>query len=200
MCRRALRWMRRDTPNYPEAERAIERAVADASRTQEVVGRTRDFLSASPPNVQPLDVADTARIATVLIDRELRLHNASVHLDAAADLPKVMADSIQMQQVLVNLMINGVQAMKSQPSPRDVRVVVRAVDDTVRITVSDHGPGVEAAVRPKLFEPFASDKTDGMGMGLAICRTSIEAVGGRIWLDETASTGAVFHVSLPAIA
>lgn len=195
----ALRWMRRDTPNYPEAERAIERAVADTSRTREVVGRTRDFLSGSPPDVQPLDIAETARIATVLIDRELRLHDASVHLDAASDLPKVMADPIQMQQVLVNLMINGVQAMKSQPAPRDVRVVVRAVDNEVRISVSDHGPGVEAGLRSKLFEPFASDKSDGMGMGLAICRTSVEAVGGRIWLDDAAPTGATFRVSLPAI-
>lgn len=195
----ALRWMRRDTPNYPEAERAIERAVADTSRTREVVGRTRDFLSGSPPDVQPLDIAETARIATVLIDRELRLHDASVHLDAASDLPKVMADPIQMQQVLVNLMINGVQAMKSQPAPRDVRVVVRAVDNEVWISVSDHGPGVEAGLRSKLFEPFASDKSDGMGMGLAICRTSVEAVGGRIWLDDAAPTGATFRVSLPAI-
>ena len=196
----ALRWMRRDTPNYPEAERAIERAVADASRTQEVVGRTRDFLSASPPRVQPLDVAETARVATVLIDRELRLHDASVHLDAASDLPKVMADAIQMQQVLVNLMINGVQAMTSQPAPRDVRISVRAVDDAVQISVADHGPGIDPAVRSRLFEPFASDKTNGMGMGLAICRTAVEGAGGRIWLDESVKSGATFHVSLPAVA
>jgi C4-dicarboxylate-specific signal transduction histidine kinase len=194
----ALRWMRRDDPNYPEAERAIERAVADVSRTQEVVGRTRDFLSASPPKLEPLDIAETARIATVLIDRELRLHDASVHLDAATDLPKVMADSIQMQQVLVNLLINGVQAMKSQPAPRDVRVMVRAVDGDVLISVSDQGPGVASAVRSRLFEPFTSYKKGGMGMGLAICKTSIEAIGGRIWLDEDAALGATFHVRVPA--
>lgn len=196
----ALRWMRRETPNYAEAEQAIERAVADASRTQEVVGRTRDFLSASPPDIRPIDIAETARVATVLIDRELRLHDASVHLDAAPGLPKVLADSIQMQQVLVNLMINGVQAMTSQAGPRDVRVVVRAVDDTVRISVSDRGPGVDPALRARLFEPFASDKRDGMGMGLAICRNAVEAVGGRIWLDESSVGGATFHVCLPAAA
>lgn len=195
----ALRWLRRDSPNYPEAERAIERAVADASRTQEVVGRTRDFLSASPPDIQPLDMAETARIATVLIDRELRLHDASVHLDAASDLPKVLADPIQMQQVLVNLLINAVQAMRSCAAPRDVRIVVRKIEDTVRISVTDGGPGVDAALRARLFEPFASDKHDGMGMGLAICRTSVEAIDGRVWLDETASPGATFHVSLPAL-
>ena len=195
----ALRWLRRDHPNYPEAERAIERAVADASRTQEVVGRTRDFLSGSPPDIQPLDMAETARIATVLIDRELRLHDASVHLDGASDLPKVMADPIQMQQVLVNLLINAVHAMRSRSAPRDVRIVVRAIDDTVRVSVSDRGLGVDAAVRSRLFEPFASDKRDGMGMGLAICRASVEAIDGRIWLDETASPGATFHVSLPAL-
>ncbi|NBB61486.1 hypothetical protein GVN18_19590 [Pseudomonas sp. ODNR1LW] len=193
----ALRWMRRETPNYVEAERAIERAVADASRTQEVVGRTRDFLSASPPDVRPIDIAETARIATVLIDRELRLHDASVHLDAAPDLPPVLADSIQMQQILVNLLINGVQAMKSQSGARDVRIVIRAVDKGVRISVSDRGPGVKPALRSRLFEPFASDKPDGLGMGLAICRTSVEAFGGRIWLDETTVGGATFHISLP---
>jgi signal transduction histidine kinase len=194
----ARRWMHREEPNYPEAERAIERAVTDVSRTQEVVGRTRDFLSASPPKLAPLDIAETARIATVLIDRELRLHDASVHLDAATDLPKVMADSIQMQQVLVNLLINGVQAMKSQPAPRDVRVMVRAVEGDVVISVSDHGPGVATGVRSRLFEPFTSDKKGGMGMGLAICKTSIEAIGGRIWLDEDARLGATFHVRVPA--
>lgn len=193
----ALRWMRRDEPNFAEAERAMERAVGDASRTHEIVGRTRDFLSASPPNVQAVDMAETARIAMVLIDRELRLHDASVHLDASSDLPSVLADPIQMQQVLVNLMINGLQAMTAQPAPRDLKVVVRRAEEHVRVSVSDDGPGVDPAVRLRLFEPFASDKAGGMGMGLAICRTCVEALGGRIWLDEDAGPGATFHVTLP---
>ena len=193
----ALRWMRRDEPNFAEAERAMERAVGDASRTHEIVGRTRDFLSASPPNVQAVDMAETARIAMVLIDRELRLHDASVHLDASSDLPSVLADPIQMQQVLVNLMINGLQAMTAQPAPRDLKVVVRRAEEHVRVSVSDDGPGVDPAVRLRLFEPFASDKAGGMGMGRAICRTCVEALGGRIWLDEDAGPGATFHVTLP---
>lgn len=193
----ARRWLDRSPPNMPEATAAIDRAVTDASRTQEVIGRTRDFMAASPPVVRPIDMAETARIATVLIDRELRLHDASVHLDAAADLPRVLADPIQMQQVLVNLMINGLQAMRATPAPRDLKVVVRAEDDGVRLSVSDHGPGVDSAVRARLFEPFASSKVDGMGMGLAICRTSVEAAGGRIWLDDQGDGGATFHVSLP---
>ena len=194
----ALRWLRRPEPNLFEAEQALDRAVADASRTTQVVGRTRDFLSASPPTVQPLDMAETARIAAILIDRELRLHDTSIHLDAASDLPPVMADPIQMQQVLVNLMINAVQAMRYQPVPRDVRVLVREAGGAVQVSVTDGGPGVDPAVRPRLFEPFASSRKDGMGMGLAICRTSVEAMGGRIWLDDGPSPGATFHVSLPA--
>lgn len=193
----ALRWLRRPEPNLPEAEQALDRAVVDASRTSQVIERTRDFLSASPPTPQPLDMAETARIAAILVDRELRLHDASLHLDIASDLPRVTADPIQMQQVLVNLMLNAVQAMRGRPTPRDVRVRVQALDGGVRVSVTDDGPGVEAALRPRLFEPFASTKADGMGMGLAICRTSVEAAGGRIWLDEAAAHGATFHVSLP---
>lgn len=194
----ALRWLRRPEPNLAEAGQALDRAVADASRTAEVVGRTRDFLSAAPPTLQSVDMAEAARVAAVLIDRELRLHDTSIHLDAAPGLPPVLADPVQMQQVLVNLMINGVQAMRSRPAPRDVQVVVRAAEGGVRVSVSDGGPGVDAAVRGRLFEPFASGRRDGMGMGLAICRNAVEAVGGRIWLDEAASPGATFHVSLPA--
>ncbi|MDQ8028102.1 MAG: ATP-binding protein [Brevundimonas sp.] len=194
----ALRWLRRDTPNLPEAEQALDRAVVDASRTQEVVGRTRDFLSASPPDVQPIDLAETARIAAILIDRELRLHDAAVHLDAAEDLPRVMADPVQMQQVLVNLMVNGLQAMTAGPAPRDLNVQVRAVEDRVQIAVTDHGPGVAPHLRAGLFEPFISGRPGGMGMGLAICRNTVEALGGRIWLETRQGSGATFVVSLPA--
>lgn len=193
----ALRWLRRAEPNLPEAEQALDRAVADAARTSQVIGRTRDFLSASPPSPQPVDLAETARIAAILIDRELRLHDTSIHLDAESGLPRVMADPIQMQQVLVNLMLNAVQAMREQPAPRDVTVTVRSDATAVTVSVADGGPGVPPAVRPRLFEPFASSKADGMGMGLAICRTSVEAAGGRIWLDEGQAPGATFHVSLP---
>jgi C4-dicarboxylate-specific signal transduction histidine kinase len=193
----ALRWLRRAEPNLPEAEQALDRAVADATRTSLVIGRTRDFLSASPPSPQPVDLAETARIAAILIDRELRLHDTSIHLDAESGLPRVMADPIQMQQVLVNLMLNAVQAMREQPAPRDVTVTVRSDATAVTVSVADGGPGVPPAVRPRLFEPFASSKADGMGMGLAICRTSVEAAGGRIWLDEGQAPGATFHVSLP---
>jgi signal transduction histidine kinase len=194
----ALRWLRRPEPNLMEAEQALDRAVVDASRTSQVIGRTRDFLSASPPQPRPVDLAETARIAAILVDRELRLHDTSIHLDASNDLPPVLADPIQMQQVLVNLMLNAVQAMRDQPAPRDVKVAVRGMDGSVRVSVTDGGPGIDAAVRPRLFEPFASSKADGMGIGLAICRTSVEAARGRIWLDDAVAPGATFHVSLPA--
>ncbi len=194
----SLRWLRRPQPNLPEAEQAIERAIRDAARAHEVVARTRDFLSAAPHAIQPVDMAEAARLAMVLIDRELRSHRASVHLDAAPGLPKVDADPIQMQQVLVNLMVNGLQAMKACAPPRDLRVTLRAQNDEVIVSVVDQGSGIDPTVRGKLFDPFFSRKDNGMGMGLAICRTCVEGHGGRIWAEANADRGATFAFSLPA--
>ncbi|WP_395942829.1 sensor histidine kinase [Brevundimonas sp.] len=195
----SLRWLRRPAPNLDEAERAIERAVADATRTHEIVARTRDFLSGATPSLQPVDLAETARIATTLIDGELRRHDVSVHLDASPGLTRVLADPVQMQQVLVNLLINGVQAMAGRPAPRDLSVKIWRDEAMLHISVSDCGPGVAVEDRGRLFDPFFSTGKGGMGMGLAICRSCVESWEGRIWLDDNDGPGATFRISLPAI-
>jgi len=195
----ALRWLGRKAPNLDEAQQALRRAVGDAARTQEVVARTRSFLDAKPPAVERIDMTQTAQIALVLIDRELRAHNVAAHLDAAEDLPPVEADPIQLQQVFVNLLINGAQAMKSTMGARDLTVTIRQTDGGVQVTVADTGPGISPAALPRLFDAFASDKTEGMGMGLAICRSCVEAHNGRIWADSAPGQGARFHFVLPVV-
>lgn len=194
----AQRWLSRPEPELPEARQALSRAVSDIARTHEVVSRTRSFLEARPTSLQPVDLAETAQVAMVLVDRELRAHNVAVHLDVEPDLPTVAADSIQLQQVIVNLLINGVHAMKAAPSPRDLTLSLRTSAEGVQLTVADSGPGIPLDILPRLFEPFVSQKPNGMGLGLAICRSCVEALGGRISAEnDPVGGGARVHVVLP---
>ncbi|PZW42989.1 histidine kinase/DNA gyrase B/HSP90-like ATPase [Humitalea rosea] len=192
-----LRWLRRPIPNLIEAEAAITGVIADATRARDVVARTRSFLGNSPRRSAAIDLADAARNAILLVERELRTLGASVHFDADEDVPHVLADPIQIQQVLVNLMINGAQAMADLAQPRDLTITIARDRDDVRVDVRDRGVGIEADHLPRIFDLFYTTRPGGLGMGLAICRNCVEAHGGRLWVNTTAGAGAVFHFSLP---
>jgi signal transduction histidine kinase len=194
-----LRWLRRPMPDLAEAEAAITAVVADATRARDVVERTRSFLSNSPRRSSPIDLAATVRDATLLVERELRAHGISVHFDAEEHLPPVLADPIQIQQVLVNLMLNAAQAMSGLDGPRDLTITLYKSDEDVRVNVQDNGIGIAAELADSVFKPFFTTKPDGIGMGLAICRNCVEAHGGRIWLTSVAGAGATFHIMLPAM-
>jgi C4-dicarboxylate-specific signal transduction histidine kinase len=193
----ALRWLRRPEPELAEVTAALEDVVSEARRARDVVARTRSLFGTASLALAPVDLVGAAREATLLAERELRANGATVLITADPDLPPVTGDLVQIEQVLVNLLVNAAQAMAGSRGRRDVAITVRGEPGAVRVTVSDAGPGVPPEQRARIFEPFHSTKPGGMGMGLAICRSCIDAHGGDLWLDEAPGGGAAFHVRLP---
>jgi C4-dicarboxylate-specific signal transduction histidine kinase len=193
-----LRWLRRPVPDLAEAEAAAADVIADATRARDVVARTRAFLSNSPRRGEAIDLTETARQAILLVERELRSLGTSLHFNAEDGLPRVLADPIQIQQVLVNLMVNGAQAMTDRPGPRDLTVTLRREPGQIHAEVHDRGVGIEPGRLPRIFDPFHSTRPGGMGMGLAICRNCVEGHGGRLWATSSAEAGTTFHFTLPA--
>ena len=194
----ALRWLRRPTPDLGEATDALGRVVANGRRAGEIVARIRGFLAKAPPRHESLDLAEMIGEAAQLFERELARHAVILRQESEPGLPRVRGDRLQLQQVVVNLMVNGIQAMAAmRDRPRVLTVrTSRQEDGPVRVDVADTGEGIRPEALERVFQPFYTTKSNGMGMGLAICRSTVEAHGGRLWVSE-AGPGAVFHVLLP---
>ncbi|MCF4127508.1 PAS domain-containing sensor histidine kinase [Methylobacterium sp. SyP6R] len=194
----ALRWLKRPVPDLGEVTDALGRAVANGKRAAEIVARIRGFLKKAPPRRESLDLPEMIAEAAQLLDRELARQAVSLVTEAGPDLPRVRGDRVQLQQVVVNLMVNGIQAMAAT-SGRARVLTLRSTwqdDGQVRVDVTDTGDGIAPEARERIFQPFYTTKADGMGMGLAICRSTVEAHGGRLWISE-AGPGAAFHMLLP---
>lgn len=192
-----MRWLRRDPPDLHEVETALARIGAEARRASEIVKRVQAFLRKAPVQHDALAPAAIIEEAARLVAHELSRERVELRLDIAAGLPEILGDRIQLQQVLVNLMVNACQAMAEQPGPRALSITAsQQAPDQVAIVLRDTGPGIAAADRERLFDPFFTTKPTGMGMGLAICRTTIQAHGGTLTLADTDGPGAVFHLTL----
>ncbi|TWI40976.1 phospho-acceptor domain-containing protein [Pseudoduganella flava] len=191
----ALRWLRRDPPDPDEVRHALERMLADTERASEVISRIRALARRGEPQVAPVDLGGVARDCAALLQRELASHGTALALDIAAGLPPVRGDRVQLQQVLINLLMNGMQAMA--PHGGQLRLTVAPAGAGVRIAVTDQGPGIPTHEVGRLFEPFYSTKEDGMGMGLPICRSIVESHGGRI-AALPGGSGATLEITLPA--
>ncbi len=195
-----LRWLRRDVPNLEEVAAAISRVVAEGRRASEIVTRIRAFLKKKPAQQDMLEIAEVIEEAALLVDHELSKDNIVLAIETEPELPPIRGDRIQIQQVLVNLIVNAGQAMSRQNGPRIVTVHAGlAASGSLAITVKDTGPGIPPQDLPRLFEPFFSTKHGGMGMGLAICRTTVEAHGGQLSADSMPSSGATFRLTLPTL-
>ena len=195
-----LRWLRRDIPNIEEVAAAISRIVAEGRRASEIVTRIRAFLKKQPAQQDMLEIGEIIEEAALLVERELSKDDITLTLETKPGLPPVRGDRIQLQQVLVNLMVNAGQAMAEQSGPRIVTVSTGLADgNSLSITVQDTGPGIPQNDLPRLFEPFFTTKHGGMGMGLAICRTTVESHGGQLSADSTPGSGATFRLTLPVI-
>ncbi|TGD97727.1 PAS domain-containing sensor histidine kinase [Methylobacterium nonmethylotrophicum] len=197
----ALRWLKRPSPDLGEATDALGRVITNGRRASEIVGRIRGFLKKAAPRQEWLDLPEMIGEASQLIERELVRHAVSLRTEHAPGLPQVLGDRLQLQQVAINLMVNGIQAMaavRGRPRVLTVRTL-REEDGQVACEVTDTGEGIAPEMREQIFQPFYTTKGDGMGMGLAICRSTIEAHGGRLWVTDTGTgTGATFHILLPA--
>jgi PAS domain S-box-containing protein len=194
----ALRWLRRDVPDLNEAQTALNRVVASANRAGDIVTRIRNLLKKAPPAPDRLNLAELIEESVLLVVRELQRHDVILHREIEPRLPAVLGDRVQLQQVLINLMVNAVQAMaETHEKTRTLVVRVRRHSDVAQVTVLDSGPGLEPGAIDRVFQPFFTSKRDGMGMGLTISRMAVEAHGGRLWASGHGGQGAAFHFTVP---
>jgi PAS domain S-box-containing protein len=195
----AQRWMAAEPPNLDAARRAIERMINDGTRAAEVISRIRAMVRKAPPRRDALDINDTVTEVITLIRREVQRNDITLRAELADDLPQVPGDRIQLQQVVLNLIVNAIDALKAvTPSQREITVASAAdAPGGVRVTVRDSGSGFDGRSVDRLFDAFYTTKPEGMGMGLAISRTIIEAHGGRLSASPNEPKGAIFSFSLP---
>jgi C4-dicarboxylate-specific signal transduction histidine kinase len=194
-----LRWLARQSPDLDEARAAVQRIIRDGSRASEVIGRIRALAKKSPARQDWLNINDIVLEVIALARSEMHMNRISLQTHLSDSLPLVLADRIQLQQVVLNLVINGIEAMNgSTEERRELRVSTeRDGSKGVLIAVRDSGMGLNPESLEHVFDPFYTTKPDGMGMGLAISRSIIEAHGGRLWAMLNKPCGAVFQFTLP---
>ena len=195
-----LRWLAAQPPNVASTERALERVIREGHRAADVLERIRALVKKASPHKEPINVNDVISETSRLLGPEAERKGIAMRMDLARDVPLVAADRIQLQQVIVNLMVNAMEAMANVDLPHMLRVVSRADPSGVLVSVSDSGPGISAEHLNHLFDAFFTTKSEGLGMGLAISRTIIESFGGHIWVTANSPRGAVFQFSLPAVS
>jgi signal transduction histidine kinase len=195
----SLRWLGRDPPNVERARSVLKRVVSDAGRASDVISSIRGMLEKSGQERVQIDVNDLIREVITFARADLRHHGITARAELADDLPRISAVRIQLQQVLLNLISNAVDSMTSiEDRARVLTVRTQKVDGHgILVTVEDTGSGIDQNNLERVFEPFFSTKHEGMGMGLSICRSIIEAHGGRIKASPSGDGGSVFQVSLP---
>ncbi len=194
----ALRWLRRKEPDLEEVSTALTRAIDEGKRASAIVGRIRSFLKKGPIRRDLLDVSELVQDAMLLVERQLMTSGVTLRLAIAPELPTVVGDRVQLQQVLVNLAVNGAQAMLATGGGSLSVLACAEGPEQIRISVQDSGPGISQEDAARLFEPFFTTKQDGMGMGLAICRSTVEAHGGQLSVESEPGEGARFTFTLPA--
>jgi PAS domain S-box-containing protein len=194
-----LLWLDRITPNLDKARHSVELIIKDGNRAGEVIRSIRALSSKATSRKVPLDMNDVINEVIALVRHELLSHRVSLRTELAPVLPVVLADRVQMQQVIINLGINSIEAMQAD-TDRPRELVIRSCKDKagkVSITVKDSGVGIPAENADRLFGAFVTGKSNGMGMGLSICRSIIQAHGGCIWIEPNLTEGAAFHFTVP---
>ena len=193
-----LRWLDRDQPEVAEARETASRIIRDITRTSDIISRTRLLFKKAPPQRELLDVNEVIQEMVVLLHNEASRSAISIHGDLATDLPRIMADRVQLQQVFMNLMLNGIEAMRD--STNAGRLTIKSQHGENRqlmISVVDTGVGLQPEQEQQIFQAFFSTKSHGTGMGLPISRSIIESHGGRLWAASNGGPGASFHFTLP---
>lgn len=195
----ADRWLAADKPDIQEARAALSRIVRDGNRAAEIIKSIRNVLDPVGEEPRPLAVNQVIERLVPLVENELAAHSIRLVLDLAKGLPQVIGDAVQLQQVVLNLILNAIDAMRGTlESERVMAVRTAKAGGDVVVSVEDHGTGLPDIPHDRLFEPFFTTKAEGMGVGLAICRTVVESHGGRLWAEPLAPRGAKFAFALPA--
>jgi C4-dicarboxylate-specific signal transduction histidine kinase len=194
-----LRFLRRERPDLNSVRGAVEWIVKDGNRASEVIRRIRGLLKNADTQSVPVDIGGLVEEVATLLQRELVAKQVNLRLELGSAVPPMLADRVQLQQVIINLILNGAEAMQGVAGrPREL-AVQSYVDEEQRVVVAvkDSGIGIPDGSGDRVFEPFFSTKSGGLGMGLSICRSIIEAHGGRLWLSANPGPGATFHFAVP---
>ena len=197
-----LRWLDGEVPRIDQARNAVEQMIASARRASDVIARIRALSRKDALETAQLDINKAIDDVITLIREEINVHGVSLQLDLGASLPPVDGDRIQLQQVIMNLLMNGIQATSRVTGrPRELRIqTLEHGSDQIRVAVEDSGPGIEPENIDRVFKAFYTTKPDGIGMGLSICRSIVEAHGGRLWATANVPHGATFQFTLPVNA
>ena len=194
-----LRLLALETPRPDDVRATVERIVKDANRASQVIQRIRALAKRSEPQMTSLDINDVIREAILLVHREVLSHGVSLRTELASGLPPLLGDRVQLQQVVINLLMNGVEAMASiTDRPREIVIRSQLHEaGQVLVAVLDSGIGIDSETAERLFSAFFTTKPSGMGMGLSISRSIIRAHGGRLWVSPNPDHGAAFQFTVP---
>jgi signal transduction histidine kinase len=194
-----LRWLARDHPDVEEARAAAMRIVKDGTRAAEIISRIRLLFKKGIPQREFVDLNEVIREMVVVLHSEASRYSISVRTEFAEDLPQIMGDREQLQQVMMNLIMNSIDAMKDMDGKRELIIKSeRAENEELIVSVSDTGVGVPPQQADQIFNAFFTTKVHGTGMGLRISRSIIESHGGRLWAAGNSPRGASFYFTLPA--
>jgi PAS domain S-box-containing protein len=199
--RAGMRFLEMNPPNLNEVREALDCVVKDADRAKNIVGRIRSQIKRAPPRKEHFDLNEAINEVIVMVRSAIAKNEISVSTRLMDGLVPVQGDRVQLQQVLVNLMLNAIEAMSSvDGAPRELSIrTEQSQTGGILVAVHDSGPGVDPVNLERVFEPFYTTKTSGIGMGLSICQTIINGHGGRLWMSANEPRGAVFQFTLPAV-
>jgi len=196
--RASLNWLARDTPDVDQARKALQRVDRDVQHTRDIVQSLRGLVTKSGPNRSWVNVEGLVDEVLALAGNQLRNRDVRVVTDLSGAVPPIFADRVQLQQVILNLVVNGAEAMDAAEAPPVLTITsMPASDGGVHFSVADTGPGMDPTTVERVFDSFFTTKASGMGMGLSICRSIISAHGGRIWVEPNRPHGAIFQFTVP---
>jgi PAS domain S-box-containing protein len=195
-----LRWLKEDSPNLVQIREALEDIASDGNRASQIIARIRSLLRKRQPEQTPLDLSEVARDVIDLVAHEVQQKQVTLHAELGTGLPLVAGDRVQLQQVLLNLVMNSIEAMNGiKDREPELKVKTEPFQGHALAMVSDCGVGIDMSMVDNLFKPFHTTKPGGMGMGLAISRSIIESHRGKLWAEPNQRAGVTFKFTLPAI-
>jgi PAS domain S-box-containing protein len=192
----SLRWLERDPPDVMEARKGTEKIIEAGGLASEIISRLRSLYKKAPPKLELVSINEVIGEIVKLMEGEASDHGVSLRVDLEDNLPRTLADRVQLQQVLMNLILNGVEAMKDSGGVITAKSHLRG-DGQIQISVHDTGAGLPPGKADQIFDAFFTTKLQGSGMGLAVCKSIVESQGGRIWAGNDGGPGATFHFTLP---
>jgi PAS domain S-box-containing protein len=192
----SLRWLQHDPPELTEARKGTEKIIEAGALASEIINRLRSLYKKAPPKQELVAINEVIGEMAGMMRGEARGHGVSIRTDLKDDLPMTVADRVQLQQVLMNLMLNGIEAMKDTGGVLAVKSQL-GEDGQIHVSIHDTGPGLPLGKADQIFDAFFTTKPQGSGMGLAISKSIVESQGGRIWANGDGGRGATFHFTLP---